>query len=115
MDTNEKHTLYEAESIKCCDDILDVLNSTRFTQNINGYDCDEVDTFLDNLVELTNYHKSFQSLSVFIEPKAIIDYTFTESIGGYLVSEITEFLSKVAKMYDSLNAIKEKHMADTTE
>ncbi|MEX1376517.1 MAG: DivIVA domain-containing protein [Eubacteriales bacterium] len=112
MDAAEMNKMYEDEAEKYCGGIIDELEHVRFTQKLNGYKDEEVDSFLDKMVNLLNYHKLSKSKNVFLEPAAVRAYVFHEGQMGYNMEQVDEFVEKVAGLLDGINEIKSRYAGE---
>lgn len=73
-------------------DPIDLITQSMFTMSMfaRGYDCREVDEFLDSLVA----HLRLGAAADVVD-ELIRDAAFTESRGGYRVAEVDDFLDQV--------------------
>lgn len=73
-------------------DPIDLITESMFTTSMfaRGYDCREVDEFLDSLVA----HLRLGATADVVE-RLVGEAVFTESRGGYGVAEVDDFLDQV--------------------
>lgn len=112
MDAAEKNRLYEEEAGQYCDGIIDEMEHVRFTQKMGGYKDEEVDAFLDKMVNLLHYHKTGKSKKVFLEPAALQAYVFHEGQMGYNMEQVDAYVDKLVDMLAGVNEIKSRYLDD---
>jgi len=89
--------------------VIDKLSKVKFTKDWKGYDINDVNNFMDELLAFARESKEDKDAKTMIDLSSIDKVRFERQFRGYDADEVKEFLCEIAGDFIAMNKIKLKY------
>lgn len=109
--TESKGKVFEEEYKELARKLIYIIENAKFNRvRKGGYNTDQVDKFLDNLMLEIDQHSRHENIGSLINTTTIANVLFDKAKNGYSMGELDDFLDLLEMEVESLNAIKLKYV-----
>jgi polyhydroxyalkanoate synthesis regulator phasin len=106
-----KGKIFEEEYKELARKLIYIIENAKFgRERKGGYNTDQTDDFLDNLMLEIDKHSRYENIGSLINTNSIADVLFDTEKNGYNMGELDDFLDILEMEVEQLNAIKLKYV-----